>query len=124
MEYRVLPGFLRRREQRLAGLLTLPQVLAGLGSLLPVFVAAQSGWLTMLLMLALAGLAVYAMTPAEGAVHALLWIYRLRALVGREFDLADAFPVEVLAQEAVPIVVFDEQGGVTLAAEVGAAGRQ
>src|SRR5512137_280085 len=59
MEYRVLPGFLRRREQRLAGLITLPQVLAGLGSLLPVYVAAQAGWLSFLLMLVLAGVAVY-----------------------------------------------------------------
>lgn len=118
MEYRVLPGFLRRREQRIAGLITLPQMLAGLGSLLPVFLVAQVNWLLVPLMLVLAGVAVYAMTPAEGAMHGLLWLYRLRGVVGREVDQGEAFPIEALPESAVPIMLFDEQGRVALAAEV------
>lgn len=121
MEYRVLPGFLRRREQRIAGLITLPQMLAGLGSLLPVFIAAQANWLLVPVMLVFAGLAVYAMTPGEGAVHGLLWLYRLRGLAGRQVDARAAFPDEAPVEEAVPIVVFDAQGHVTLAAEVSGA---
>ncbi len=121
MEYRVLPGFLRRREQRLFGLVTPLQLVAGLGSLLPTFIAAQASLWLVLPMLALAGLLFYGMAPAEGTVHVLLWLYRLRALAAQEVDASEAFASEAPAAEAVPIVVFDADGGVALAAEIGAA---
>lgn len=121
MEYRVLPGFLRRREQRLFGLITPLQLMAGLGSLLPTFIAAQASLLLMLPMLGLAGVLFYSMAPAEGSVHALLWLYRLRALAAQVVDVSDAFETEPRAVESVPIVLFDEDGGVALAAEVDAA---
>ena len=120
MEYRVLPGFLRRREQRLFGLITPLQLVAGLGSLLPTFIAAQTSLLLMLPMLALAGLLFYGMAPSEGSVHALLWLYRLRALAGQTVNTSDAFATEAYDAETVPIVVFDGEGGVALSADIGA----
>ncbi len=118
MEYRVLPGFLRRREQRLFGLVTPLQVLALFGSAMPLFMLSRiSVWLV-LPGLVLSGLAFYGMTPVEGTLHALLWLYRLRAVLVRDVDATDAFAMDTPELETVPIVVYAEDGSVALAAEV------
>ncbi len=120
MEYHVLPGFLRRREQRLFGLVTPLQVLALFGSAMPLFVLSRVSLWLVLPGLVLAGLAFYGMTPAEGTLHALRWLYRLRALLARDVDVSDAFPAQAPELETVPLVVYDDEGSVALSAEVAA----
>ncbi len=118
MEYHVLPEFLRQREQRVGGLLTPFQILAALGGLLPLLLVAQASWLCVPPMLVLVGLAVVAMHPAEGALRGLLWLFRLRALVGREIDEPAPFVAGDAVPDEVPVVLYDGQGEVMLSASL------
>jgi hypothetical protein len=119
MTYHVLPNFLRQREQRLVGLVTPFQVVAGLGCLLPLMIAAQvSVWLVPPV-LALAGVAVYALTPSEGQVVGLRWFFKLRAVVlSRELYDLTPFVAEEAPPGGVPLVLWGEGQDVALAVEV------
>ncbi len=118
MEYRVLPGFLRRREQRLFGLVTPLQLVALFGSAMPLFLLSRvSLWLALPGLVGL-GLAFYGMSPTEGTLHALVWLCRLRAVAARDIDASEAFTMEGPERALAPLVVYDEGGGVALAAEV------
>jgi hypothetical protein len=119
MTYHVLPNFLRQREQRIAGLVTAFQVVAGLGGLLPLLIAAQFSLWLVPPVLALVGVAVYALTPSEGQVVGLRWLLRQRARVlEREVEDLASFAAEERASAGVPVVLYDEALGVALAAEV------
>ncbi len=118
MEYHVLPEFLRQREQRVGGLLTPFQILAALGGLLPLLLVAQASWLCVPPMLVLVGLAVVAFHPAEGALRGLLWLFRLRALVGREIEEPAQFTAGDAVPDEVPVVLYDGQGEVMLSASL------
>jgi hypothetical protein len=63
--------------------------------------------------------AIYGLTPMEGEVRGLLWIYRLRARMEREVEGLEPFASATDGRaDVVPLVLLDEEHGVALATEV------
>lgn len=123
--YRVFPNFLRQREQRVGGLLTVPQTLAGLAGLLALVAAVRvSLWLA-LPVLALTGLAVAATAPVEGELRVMRWLVPLRMWAARAtLDHFSAFPSAARASRRVVPLVVRRKGQVVLSADVPAEPRE
>ncbi len=119
MQYHVLPEFMRQREQRVGGLLTPFQILAGLGGLFPLLVAAQVSLLCLPPVLVLVGLWVYAFSPAEGVVRGLIWLFRLRAFLNsRVIPPLATFADDTGDQTGVPLELYNADGEIALSASV------
>lgn len=119
--YRVFPDFLRQREQRIGGFVTLPQMGVGMGGMMALIVAAKASlWLVVPCVL-LTALGMYAAAPIEGELRAVRWLMPLRMLLNRErLTHFHAFPTSRLGGEpdVVPLVVYGDDGAAMLTAEV------
>lgn len=117
--YRVFPNFLRQREQRVGGLLTVPQTLVGLVGLLMLVAAVRvSLWLA-LPVAGLIGVALAGASPVEGEIRLMRWLVPLRMWVAREtLDHFCAFPNAARSvREVVPLMVR-RKGQIVLSTDV------
>lgn len=74
MDYEVLPEFLNQSEQRIGGLLTVYQMVGGLGMLLPGMVVLQASLWHVLWLVPMTGVVILALAPAEGTLRFNLWV--------------------------------------------------
>ena len=123
--YRVFPNFLRQREQRVGGLLTIPQTLVGLAALLALVAAVRiSLWLAAPVV-ALGGLALVATAPVEGEIRLMRWLVPLRLWVAREtLDHFVAFPTGARQSRQVVPLMVRHKGQIVLSADVPAETRR
>ena len=117
--YRVFPNFLRQREQRVGGVLTVPQTLVALVGMMALVTAARvSLWLT-LPAAGLLGVALAAASPVEGELRLMRWLVPLRMWVAREtLDHFCAFPTASRGGRQVVPLVVRRKGQIVLSADV------
>lgn len=115
--YTVIPEFLRQREQRVFGLLTPFQMLAAVGGMLPMVLAAQANVVLLIPVGLLVAVAVYAMSPHEGSFLFLFWVQPIRVfLAPRSLSGFTGFEaVGWTNDKQVPLVVRDSDGGIAMA---------